>query len=760
VARVEAAEKTAGGRLYTGDLTRPGMHSLAVARSLHAHARILAVHAEDALQMEGVVAVVTGAELRRRLGDRFRVGPAFQDQPLLAAEKAVFVGEPIAAVVAGTREVARRAADRVWAEYEELEPVLDLERAAAGGPFVHDELRPAGTFADLKRLAGVRDTNVCFDFHLRRGDATGALEGAAHTWAAETWTPPAQHVPIELPACLAWVERGRLELVAATQTPSYVRQSVARVLDLPLARVRVRVPHLGGGFGSKMYDKLEPLTAYLAWCLGRPVQWIPSREEAFLLNSRHGCAVAVRMGADADGNLVGAEADVRYDTGAYADIGPRLCSKSGMVATGPYRTPNVRVRSRCVYTNRPPAGAFRGFGVPQLVWAHESAVDELAREMGRDPLDFRRRNLLREGEVSPQGTVVHSADLVGCLDAVGEAIGWDRPLPGGTARLRRGRGVAVGWKAVLTPTVSGALVQLNADSSATVLTSTVDMGQGSDTVMTQIAAEVLGLDVGAVVVVHPDTDVTPYDTITAGSRSTYHMGNAVRLAAERVRDQLLEVASRELETPAAELVLEAGGVRRRAEEVPRLAVPDLFQAHLGALGATLTGEATYRTEWTPYDGDGQSSRITEYWFAGAAGAEVTVDVETGRVRVDHLAVAADVGRAINPRMCRQQLYGGALMGLAHALFEELVFDEAGRLLNGSLIGYQLPSIRDAPRRATALLVESPHRGGPFGAKGIGETGILAAAPAIGNAVRDATGARITRLPLTPQRVLEALGGGP
>jgi CO/xanthine dehydrogenase Mo-binding subunit len=227
-----------------------------------------------------------------------------------------------------------------------------------------------------------------------------------------------------------------------------------------------------------------------------------------------------------------------------------------------------------------------------------------------------------------------------------------------------------------------------------------------------------------------------------------------------VRDQLLEVASRELETPAAELVLEAGGVRRRAEEVPRLAVPDLFQAHLGALGATLTGEATYRTEWTPYDGDGQSSRITEYWFAGAAGAEVTVDVETGRVRVDHLAVAADVGRAINPRMCRQQLYGGALMGLAHALFEELVFDEAGRLLNGSLIGYQLPSIRDAPRRATALLVESPHRGGPFGAKGIGETGILAAAPAIGNAVRDATGARITRLPLTPQRVLEALGGGP
>ena len=754
--RAEGEAKTSGGELYTADFGRPGMLSVAVARSLHAHAALLAVHTDEARAVPGVVDVVTASDVAARLGDRAHVGPAFRDQPLLAAERVVFAGEPLAAVVAETRDAARQAADRVWAEYDEREPVLDVDRAAAGGPFVHDELRPAGTFADLRRLAGVRDTNVCYDFHLRRGEARPALAEAAHTYGAGFWTPAVQHVPIELPCCLAWVERGRLELVTATQTPSYVRQSLAALLDLPLARVRVRVPYLGGGFGAKMYDKLEPLTAFLAWRLGRPVQFQPTREEAFHLITRHGCAVDLRVGADADGNLVAADADVRYDTGAYADIGPRVCSKSGMVATGPYRTPNVAVRSRCVYTNRPPAGAFRGFGVPQVVWAHESAVDELARQTGADPLAFRRRNLLREGDVGPQGTAMHSADLLGCLDAVGEALAWDQPLDGGDRRFARGRGVAVGCKAVLTPTISGAVVQLNADASVSVHIGTVDMGQGSDTIMGQICAEVLGLAPERVLIVHPDTDVTPYDTITAGSRSTYHMGNAVREASERVRAQLLEIAARELETPADALDLSPGGAGRRGEDVPRLSIPELFAAGLGALGTTLTGEATYRTEWEAPDADGQSPKITEHWFATAAGAEVVVDRMTGRVRIDHLAVAGDVGRAINPRLCRQQLYGGALMGLAHALFDELVVDEAGRLLNGSLLTYQVPSLKDTPRRATIVLVESPHRDGPFGAKGVGETGILATAPAIGNAVRDALGVRLTRLPMTPERVVEAL----
>jgi CO/xanthine dehydrogenase Mo-binding subunit len=756
LARLEGAAKVAGTAAYAADFARPGMLSVAVARSLSAHARLVAVHTGEALRVRGVVAVVTGTDVASRLGERSLTGPAFQDQPILAADRVRYAGEPYAAVVATSRRASRLASDLVYAEYEDLEPILEVDRAVAGPPYVHDRLRPARAFRDLQHLAGRTDTNACYEFLLRRGTHDQAMAAAGTRVAAEYRTPPSHHVPIELPCCLAWVERDRLEMVSTTQTPSYVRQMLADVLDVPLNRVRVRVPYLGGGFGSKMYDKLEPLTAYLAWTLRRPVQFRPSREEAFLLSARHGTVVRISLGAAPDGGLTAAEADVLYDTGAYADIGPRIAAKSGMVATGPYRTPNLRIRSRCVYTNKPPAGAFRGFGVPQLVWAHECMLDELAHTAGLDPVEIRRINLLREGDVSAPGTPMHSADLVGCLERVAEALDWSHPLDRGEGRFARGRGVAVGMKAVLTPTVSGAVVQLNQDASATLLIGTVDMGQGSDTVMAQIVAEVLSLAPGRVHVVQTDTDVTPYDTISAGSRSTYHMGNAVRLASERVREQLLEIAAGELETRPEDLLMEDGAVRRRGDDVPRLAIPDLFLARFGARGTTLTGEVTFQTRWVPYDQEtGQSPQVAEHWFPAAAGVELTVDRWTGRVRVDHLVVAADVGRAINPRLCRQQLQGAALMGMAHSLFDEMIFED-GQLLNGSLLQYQVPSIKDTPGRLTPIVLESPHRSGPFGAKGVGETGILAVAPAIGNAVFDAVGVRVRRLPITPQRLLEAL----
>ena len=752
----DAAAKVAGMTDYAANHRMAGMLSVAVARSERPHARLLAVDVEAARRAEGVVDVVTGADLAEMLGERRLTGPAFHDQPVLAHERVRYVGEPFAAVVSPRARVARAAAELVRATYEDLEPVHDVDRAAAGPPYVHDELRPAGTFPDLAHLAGVRDTNVCYDFRLLHGDVERALADAPHAVEGDYWTPPAHQLTIELPCTLGWVEGERLEVISATQTPSYVRQMLADLLALPLSRVRVRVPALGGGFGAKMYDKLEPLVGVLAWRLRRPVRWIATRDEAFVMTSRHGVAVTCRMAADETGALVAADADVRYDTGAYADIGPRIAAKSGLVATGPYRTPSARIRSRCIYTNKPSAGPFRGFGVPQLVWAHESAIDELARACGADPYRFRRENLLREGDEAPVGTAMHSADLVGCLDGVAEALEWDRPLEPSGDRLARGRGIAVGLKAVLTPTISGAVVQLNDDASATVLINTVDMGQGSDTIMAQIAAEVLALGVERVRVARPDTDGGPYDTITAGSRSTYHMGNAVRLAAGRVRDQVLEIAAPRLEAEAAELVLEDAGVRRRGDSEAAVGLPELFQAHFGARGMTLTGEARFQTEWIPYDHDtGRSPRIAEHWFAGAVGAELTVDRHTGLVAVEHLAVAGDVGRAINPRLCEQQLVGAALMGLGHALFDEMVFEE-GRLRNDTLLNYQVPSVRDVPARVTPIVVESPHDSGPFGAKGVGETGILAAAPAIGNAIHDALGVRFRRLPITPETILDAL----
>ncbi|HZZ45912.1 MAG TPA: xanthine dehydrogenase family protein molybdopterin-binding subunit [Pseudonocardia sp.] len=750
--RADARAKVRGELRYIGDQTLRPCLDVVVHRGTRPHALIDTVRADGARSMPGVVAVVTGAELYERYGDALLTGPAFSDQPCLAVGKVRYVGEPVAAVLAHGSAAARAAADEIEVGYTELQPVHDVDAAIAGGPYVHDELRPSAVFGDLRHLRGKRDTNVTYEYTLARGDV-GVVEGpSVHE---EFWCPPTHHVPIELPFTAAWRDGDRLEILSTTQTPSYVRLAIADLLGIPLNAVRVRSGPLGGSFGAKMYDRLEPLAAVLAWTLRTAVRIAPTREEAFLLTTRHGAAVTASMTADRDGRIVAATADVRYDTGAYADVGPRIAAKSGMVATGPYSVDQVRVRSRCVYTNKPSAGPFRGFGVPQVTWAHESLVDELARRCGADPVEFRRRNLLREGDTCAVGTPVHSADFLGCLDAVAEAVDWSAPLERVQGRLRRGRGVAVGVKAVLTPTISNAVLQLNQDASATLMISTVDMGQGSDTIMAQIAAEGLCLGEGQVRVVAADTDVTPYDTITAGSRSTYHTGNAVRLAAERMRDKLTGLASEFLRVPATDVKLTAEGLVSTQTQ-QRVTVPELLHAHFKARGTTLTTEAEFTTSWEPYDPEtGQSPRATEHWFAGAAAVQLTVDTATGRVHVEHLAVAGDVGRAINPTLVEQQLTGAAIMGLGHALFDRLAFDE-GQIVNGTLLDYQLPSAADLPDRITPIIVESPHRTGPYGAKGVGETAIIPLAPAVANAVRDAIGIRFPRLPISPERILGAL----
>ncbi|MGP4014534.1 xanthine dehydrogenase family protein molybdopterin-binding subunit [Saccharopolyspora sp. 5N708] len=754
-ARYDMSGRVRGTIGHAGDQPAGVCAHVAVHRSTWPHATIRAVHIEDALAMEGVYAVVTGADLYKQFGDRLLTGPAFADQPALAYDKVRFVGEPVAAVLAADLATAREAVDAIFVYYDELEPVYDLDDALRGTSFVHDELRPSAVFGDLRHLHGVRDTNVNYEYVLRHGAPEEAAASGARTVRGEFWAPPTHHVPIELPSTTAWVEGDRLEMLTTTQTPSYVRQTVADLLDLPLSRVRISTRPLGGSFGAKMYDRLEPLAAALAWHTRRKVRIPASREESFLLTTRHGARVRASLTAGADGELVSAIADVEYDTGAYADVGPRITAKSGMVSTGPYRIQNAGVRSRCVYTNKPSAGPFRGFGVPQVTWSHETLIDELAHQLGEDPYLFRRRHLLREGDIAPMGTRMHSADFIGCLDAVAERIGWDAPLERGAGRIRRGRGVAVGVKAVLTPTIANATLQLNQDASATLLISTVDMGQGSDTIMAQIVADVLRIDSHRVHVVKADTDVTPYDTITAGSRSTYHTGNAVRRVAEAMRARLIGLAAERSGRDVAELELVADGVRHSGTGHTE-AIAELIRAHFGARGATLTTEANFTSTWVPYDREtGRSEKATEHWFAGAVGVRLAVDTATGRVHIEHLAVAGDVGRAINPMLVEQQLTGAAIMGIGHALFDQLVISQ-GQLVNGTLLDYQLPSIRDLPDELTPIVVESPHDDGPFGAKGVGETGILAVAPAIGNAIRDALGIRLTRLPLTAESIVTAL----
>lgn len=441
--RFDALGRVRGTIRYTADEGNPpGTAFVGVHRSTAPHAKIVAVHTEDALKIEGVLAVVTGRDLYEVLGDRIYTGPAFADQPCLAVDKTRFVGEAIAAVLATDLDTARAAADEIAVEYEELPPVYDIDDALSGEAFVHEELRPSSVFADLAHLRGVRGTNVNYEYRQVKGDAAAEHARAVTTVSATTWAPPTHHVPIELPTTTAWVDSGRLEMLSTTQTPSYVRQTVSDLLDIPLSRVRITTRPLGGSFGCKMYDRLEPLAAALAWTTGRRVRIDATREDAFLLTTRHGAQVTGKMSADADGNIVAVTSDVRYDTGAFADVGPRIAAKSGLVAPGPYRIASVDVRSRCIYTNKVSAGPFRGFGVPQVTWSHETLVDELARELGEDPYLFRRRHLLREGDIATVGTKMHSADFLTCIDEVTNAIGWDDPTPRGTA----GGCTARGWR--------------------------------------------------------------------------------------------------------------------------------------------------------------------------------------------------------------------------------------------------------------------------------------------------------------------------
>ncbi|HWS08975.1 MAG TPA: molybdopterin cofactor-binding domain-containing protein, partial [Xanthobacteraceae bacterium] len=498
------------------------------------------------------------------------------------------------------------------------------------------------------------------------------------------------------------------------------------------------VPYLGGGFGAKVYVKLEALVAALAMLVRRPVKIALTMEEQFYMITKHPTTFRIKSGVDRDGKVVARACEVFWNGGAYADIGPRVTQKSGFTAPGPYDIDNISIDSYSLYTNRTPAGALRGFGIPQLVWAYESHTDLIARELGIDPVEFRRNNILREGRPQASGTAMQDAAIAEVLDTIAARMGWSAPFDRGTGTVRRGRGVAIGFKASISPTTSVAIVNVSADGSTTLYTSTVDMGQGSDTAFAQMVAEVLDLDSEDVRIVHPDTDVTPYDMGTLGSRSLFHMGNAVRLAAEDARTKLRALA--------AEAGLPAGTNYPPGE---------IFKKRYGMQAGNVIGTASFVPTYKSPDAQtGLSDNVTPFWMIGGAGVEVEVDTETGHVGVTKLVNAADCGKPINPGVARTQLSGAAIMQLGFTLSEDMRLD-GGQVTNASLADYKIPGIRDIPPMEN-VLVEAEQHSGPFGAKGLGESGTFGVSPAIANAIHDAVGVRITSLPITAEAVLRAL----
>lgn len=746
VPRLDAVEKVTGRARYVTDLELPGMGHAVLVRAPHAHARIVSVDSAAARAVPGVRAVVSSADIT---GCDPYFGPAYRDRPILAIGVARHEGEPVVAVVGDDEAAAAAAAALVEVAYEELPAVTTLEEALApGAPLVHTGQPLAGHFADLSTLRARPGTNICHAFTFERGRGAAGLDEADVVVEDAYTFPRVQHYSLEPHAAVAaWDETGGLTVWASTQNPYSVRVELAKMFAVPLARIRIVVPHLGGGFGGKTYAKLEPVTAVLARLTGRPVRLALSAEEAFRTVRRCDARVRVRLGFRRDGRLVAAECEADFDVGAYADIGPRIIQKGTYTATGPYRIPHVRLHSTAVYTNTTPGGAFRGFGVPQLAWALESLVDEAARRLDRDPVDLRRQNLLAHGEEYAPGDTPIDGKFEESLARAAEAIGWTQEAPPG-----RARGLAMMMKASIGPTVSEAVVRLHADASVSVLASTVEMGQGARTVLAQIAAEVLAVPLERVSVATPDTAVTPYDQTTSSSRSTTMTGRAVQEAAEDVAAQLRTAAARALGVEPQTLRLEDGAV---VGPGARLAYPEVLAARFGMGGGELIGRGIV----APGRSAAPLGGSTPFWEMAVGAAEISLDEETGAISVEDYVSVADIGCCINPLACEGQDEGAVVQGLGHTLFEEMRY-ERGWLLNADLVGYRVPRADDGPARLRCRFVENGDGAGPFGAKGAGEGSLVPVSPAVGNALHRLAGIRLRELPLTPERVWRALRARP
>jgi CO/xanthine dehydrogenase Mo-binding subunit len=675
-----------GTQRYSAHAERPGMWHAAFVRSPHAHARVDRVDASAV--PDDCVALVPGD-----VEDLARYGCQARDQRVLA-DVARHVGDIVAAVAAPTPAAAAAAARAIEVDYTQLPAVFDaVEAVAPGAPLLHSH--PAES-ADEAVSIGVRPlpgTNVCHRFRIRHGDVDAGFADADVVVQREFRTPSAAHAPMEPHATLAEWDGGRLTLTTGTQTPFNLRTDIAVAFDMPEEDVRVIAPPMGGSFGAKTFVRLEALVAALARKTGRPVKATLDRTEEFVTLNRHPATMRVRIGANRDGTLVAKELDCWVDTGAYADCGPGVATKLGYAGVGPYRIPHVRVDSLAIYTNLPPNGAYRGYGAMQSVWASERTMDALAAELDVSPLELRRKNLLRDGDVFATGEVMHDVHFEECLDAAARAVGYPEEP--------RGAGLCVLLKGMQTPSRAAISVE-RTPVGYVVRSASCEMGQGIRASIRLMAAEQLGCEPGQIEVPDPDTDSSPYDTRTTSSRSTHMMGRAL---VEAVRDLRAN-----------------GGERGRGEVVNE-----------GGLD--------------PDTGQGVAST---HWHQGAAAARLSVDEETGRVTVEHVHGVAYAGRVVDRAGAELQNEGSMIMGLGTALFEAIDFAE-GQVANANLSDYNVPSAGDLPTRFTHELIE---REGAE-AHGLGETVLPPVPAAIGNALQS-LGIDVHELPMTPELVLEAI----
>jgi carbon-monoxide dehydrogenase large subunit len=750
VPRIEGLEKVTGRAVYSVDVELPGMLHGAVLRSPLPHARIVGIDLSEARKARGVRVVVTGKDFPWLFGGMVR------DQPFLAIDRVRHVGEPVAAVAATTEAEAQEAVEKIKVQYEELPAVFDpREGLAEGAPLLHEKLGEYVINGPYKTVPG---TNICTLRAYSQGNVGTGFAESDEIFEDEFYIHAVAHTPMETHAAVAqYIPAEKNYLIwSSTDRPFRLAKELADALGITINQVRFISTYSGSGFGGKGSMVAEAIAVPLArFSKGKPVKVVYSREEELTASqTRHAAYLKLKTGTKKDGTFTARQAEIIWDNGAYASKGPDVAHRGGLTIFGPYRIPNLELLSRLVYTNNEPAGAYRGFGTTQVTWACEVQMDRIAEKLRMDPLEIRLKNAYREGDAYINGQVLHAVGLKETLERASREIGWGTPKPKPVGTRFRGKGLASMIKGTATPTESSCFIKVNPDGTLTLLSSSVEIGAGQKTVLAQIAAETIGVPLDSISIPNPDTSITPFDTGVSSSRTTYHMGNAIRIAGQEIRRKILEVAGEILETDPSRLSLSQGWILEE-NGGERLPLKELFSKKFGGRGGGLVAEGRFSPAGSSLlAAGGREAMSSIFWMFATHAAEVEVDRSTGVVKVLKIAAAHDVGTAINPVGCEQQIEGAAIMGLSNTLWEEFKM-ERGRILNDTLADYKVATIKDLPE-IVPIIVETYHPEGPFGAKGIGEPAAACTAPAIANAIFDSVGVWIKDLPITPEKVLAAL----
>ena len=733
VQRVGIEERVTGALKYAADMKFANMLHVKLVRLDVSHAEIISIDSSEAAKIKGVRFILTDKDLPQPIP---RYGPFLNDQPIIATGETKFFGDPVAAVVAISEEIAAKAAKLVKVEYKELPGIYSVEQALAqDAPLVQDP--------SIRENPALAHTNILDEWKFGWGDPENT---DADLVLEDTFSfPMTTHFAIEPHVFIAAPEHDGVCVWSTVQHPHMLQRVMAKTLNIPISKIRIVATELGGAFGGKGYPKFEPLLAFLALKLQQPVRLRLSLEETFLVGRRNSSSVRVKAGFQKNGKLTFMHVYADFLIGAYANASPRVVAKSAMVGCGAFRPQNATIHARAILSHTIPGTAFRGFGAPQFMWPLDSIMDMAAKKLGLDRLEIRLSNFPKRGELLIPDDLPVDGDWAEGLTKAAKAINWGSPLP-----ANHGRGLGIGIKTPAPATVSQAAVRFHYDGSLTVLVGTTEMGQGARTVLPQIAADAMHVPLDKITVVNGDTAIVPFDSITASSRSTVFMGNAIELACEDVKKKLREMAAEIYHITPEEITFTKGKVQLPDREIEYL---DIMRAYFGNVNGEIHGMGIYKEPFKPDHPLGGGVSFYEVIFAGA---EVEVDKETGFVSVKKLVTVGDIGKAINPLLVESQDEGGAIQGLGHSLMEHLIMDERGRVLNLGALDYRIPTTQDIPDVLQSLLVENMDGPGPSGSKGTGESGIIPIGSAIGMAAAEATGIFFHDLPLTPETVWKAL----